>query len=134
MLREVEDSILDLLRSDTELNQKIAAWYRGFPRTFEKYPYVVVNWVGGDVEYTGKIYVYRSRYEVIVVDLRSDPGDAEVSVMDLTWRIYNVLKANPTLNGSAKDSKPVRWDAEGITTERGSLKGGRIILEATLYP
>ena len=133
MLREVEDAILNLLKSDSDLSVRVAAWYRGFPRGFEKYPYIIVNWVGGILEYRSGVCVYRNHYEVIAVDLRANPEDAEASVMEITERIYNILKSNPNLNGLVADSKPIRWDAEGIPTERGSLKGGRIIIETTSF-
>lgn len=128
MLKEVSDAIIDLLRSDSTLQSKVKAWFRGYPRTFERYPYIMVNWIGGDIVYTGGFFEYHGDYEIIVVDMKPDPEEVELSVMELSEKIYTILSRDPRLNGTVDESRPVKWDAEGLPAREGFLKGARIVL------
>lgn len=133
MLREIADAILSLLQSDPKLQSRVKAWFRGMPKTFENYPYIAVVWIGGEITYTGGIPEYLNDYEVIVVDLKPDPEDAEASVMELSEEIYTVLSGDPKLNDTVDDSKPVKWDSEGLPAREGYMKGARIVLRTRRF-
>jgi hypothetical protein len=132
MLKEIADKIIEILKADEKLNGKIQMWIRGVPTRFEKYPYLAVVWAGGEVRFQAGIYNYMNNYDIIVVDLKPSPEDAENSVMDLSENVFATLKNNPSLDGAVSDSYITRWDSEGIPTERGSLKGARITLQTIM--
>ncbi|MBS7642774.1 MAG: hypothetical protein QW374_04940 [Candidatus Bathyarchaeia archaeon] len=128
MLKEISDTIISLLRSDPMLQSRVKAWFRGYPRVFEKYPYIAVIWIGGDITYTGGIFEYRNDYEVLIVDLKPNPEEVEDSVMELSERVYDILSSRQDLNGIVDDSKLIRWDSECMKIGEGFIKGVRMVL------
>ncbi|RLI24827.1 hypothetical protein DRO57_05665 [Candidatus Bathyarchaeota archaeon] len=130
MLDEISEAILAILREDPTLSTSIKAWFKGVPSRFERYPYLAVIWSGGDLTFNGKVSVYENDFEVIIVDLKPKAEDAEESVMKLSEAAYEALAKNHKLNGTVDGSRVVRWDSEGLPTEKGSLRGARLILRA----
>lgn len=129
MLKEIAEKIIETLKMNETLNEKIQMWARGVPARFEKHPYLTVVWNGGNVRFQAGAYIYENQYDIIIVDLKPNPEDSENTVMNLSEDAFTTLKNNPNLGGLVSDSQITRWDSEGITTERGSLRGARITLQ-----
>lgn len=135
MLKEVTQKIIDILKADEQLSG--LEYFFGPPIT-RKTPFIYVNWVGGPITQESlETVVWRHRWEVVVVDSSKKDDEAEKSVMDKAERIYNVLKANASLKGLVRDSKPVELTAETVTvaTEWAKpeliLAAARLVLEVT---
>jgi len=112
-LEEVTQKIIDILQADSELTS--LNYYFGPPFT-RKTPFVYVKWIGGPIKQESlQSKLWSHRWKVVVVDSAKEDDVAEKSVMDKIERIYEVLKANPTLGGVVRDSQPVEMLGETIT-------------------
>lgn len=132
-LEQITQKIIDVLKADTELSG--LNYYFGPPFTRET-PFCYVKWVGGPIiQETFQSRLWRFRWHVVIIDSAKTDDVAEKSVMDKIERAYEVLKANPTLDGIVRDSRPVEMAGETVTigVEWGKvqliLAAARLVLE-----
>jgi hypothetical protein len=133
LIKEVADKIIELLKSDQELNFD---WYFEPPVRAKTFPYGFVDFAGGPVEegMMGTKSIFRCSYYVVMVHRRrSDTDNTERSLMDWTEKAMDILRENYTLGGLVLETVVTAVEGDFMPTDQGNLIATRITLQVKLW-
>jgi len=132
MIKEIAQKIITILKADSDLNFD---WYFEPPIRASKFPYGFVDFRGGEeVKSSREKILYNWIYYIVIVDRkRSDTDDVEKAVMDRTDKAVDILKGNPTLDGTVETSRVTAIEGDYAVTEQGNFIGTRITLRTWVW-
>lgn len=132
MIEEIALKIIDLLKADPDLAFN---WFFEPPVRAPRLPYGWVDFEGGEaVRWSRVKTLFSWRYHIVVVDRkRSDADSTEQAVMDRIEKAFQILKANPTLDGLVEDSEVLAIEGDYVQTPKESLIGARLMLRVKVW-
>lgn len=133
MLKEITQTILNLLKADNELGIPKANFYYGPPYTRNQTPFCYAVWNGGPVQQeTFANEVWQHTWSIIIVDMAQEDNVALQSVMDKIERAKQVLAEDPTLGSLVRDSHVISMEGETMTVGTDWGKVSQVIAAARL--